>query len=92
MTDMPVKKNRRGRMTAEQRLEFLIRQQKELADEIKRQQKLLAERQERNRRELLLKAGEIVEKAGFLCRLDELTELLARNSEYPAPPPTGAAN
>jgi hypothetical protein len=67
---------KRGRMTSEQRLEFLLRQQKELAAEIKRQQQLLAERRERQRRELLLKAGELVEKAGFLDRLNDLAKLL----------------
>jgi DNA-binding ferritin-like protein len=93
MTDMPVKKSRRGRMTADERLEFLVRKQKELADEIKRQQRLLAERKERKRQEALISAGEIVEKFGFLDRLDELAELLSRNAEHPAPrQPAGSAN
>ena len=82
---------KRGRMTAEERLDFLLRQQKELADEIKRQHRLLAERKERKRQETLIMAGEIVEKAGFLDRLDELRELLARNAEYPAPPQQAGA-
>jgi DNA-binding ferritin-like protein len=87
-----IKKRKRGRLSAEERLEFLLRQQRELADEIKRQQKLLVERQERQRRELLLKAGEIVEKAGFLGRLDDLHELLARNAYPASPQQAGAAN
>jgi len=82
-TTMPEKTTKkRGRMTAEERLEFLLRQQKELASEIKRQQQLLSERRERNRRELLLRAGEIVEKAGYLERLNELQELLARAEAF----------
>jgi hypothetical protein len=93
MTATPEKTTKkRGRMTAEERLDFLLRQQKELAAEIRRQQQLLAERKERKRQEALIMAGEIVEKAGFLFRLDELRELLAHNAEYSAPPPAGAAN
>jgi hypothetical protein len=93
MTATPEKTTKkRGRMTAEERLDFLLRQQKELAAEIRRQQQLLAERKERKRQEALIMAGEIVEKAGFLGRLDDLRELLARNA-YPAPPQqAGAAN
>jgi hypothetical protein len=67
---------KRGRMNAEERLEFLKRQQQELAAEIKRQERLVIERKERKRQEALIMAGELVEKAGFLDRLDELAKLL----------------
>jgi hypothetical protein len=67
---------KRGRMNAEERLEFLKRQQQELAAEIKRQERLVIERKERKRQEALIAAGEIVEKAGFLDRLNDLAKLL----------------
>jgi hypothetical protein len=69
-------KQRRGRVAAEERLELLKKKHAMLLDELKKQQKLVIERQERKRKEALTRAGEIVEKAGFLDRLDELKKLL----------------
>jgi hypothetical protein len=69
-------KQRRGRVAAEERLELLKKKHAMLLDELKKQQKLVIERKERKRKEALTRAGEIVEKAGFLDRLDELKKLL----------------